>query len=174
MFSYRTNDGQAREETTSYDSASGKLVISGWYRYIGPDGVYYTVQYVADENGFQPLGAHLPGADPNPDLYTISTPFAGGISKTVLLSYKTKDNQWRDETVELNPTTGVLVISGWYRYTGPDGIIYQVKYVADENGFRPLGMHLPGADLSDPNAFSVLTPLIDSGISRTVLLSLVG
>ncbi|XP_049298313.1 endocuticle structural glycoprotein ABD-5-like isoform X3 [Anopheles funestus] len=86
MFSYRTNDGQAREETTSWDPQTGKLVISGWYRYVGPDGVFYTVQYVADENGFQPLGAHLPGADPNPDLYTISTPFSGGISKSVLLS----------------------------------------------------------------------------------------
>ncbi|XP_556680.3 cuticle protein CP14.6 isoform X1 [Anopheles gambiae] len=91
-----------------------------------------------------------------------------------LFSYKTKDNQWRDETVETDPKTGKLVISGWYRYVGPDGVTYQVKYVADENGYRPLGMHLPGADLSDPTAFSVLTPLVDSGVSRTVLLSLVG
>uniref|UniRef100_A0A182TJS3 Uncharacterized protein n=1 Tax=Anopheles melas TaxID=34690 RepID=A0A182TJS3_9DIPT len=162
MFSYKTNDGQSREETVSWDKDTGKIVISGWYRYLGPDGVLYTVQYVADENGFQPLGAHLPGADPNPDLYAISTP------------YKTKDNQWRDETVEIDPNTGKLVISGWYRYVGPDGVTYQVKYVADENGYRPLGMHLPGADLSDPNAFSVFTPLVDSGVSRTVLLSLVG
>ncbi|XP_050075917.1 larval cuticle protein 65Ag1-like [Anopheles maculipalpis] len=85
MFSFRTND-QEREETTSFDPKTGKLVISGWYRYTGPDGVRYTVQYVANENGFQPLGAHLPGADPNPDLYAISTPLSGGISKTVLLS----------------------------------------------------------------------------------------
>ncbi|XP_061500996.1 flexible cuticle protein 12 isoform X2 [Anopheles gambiae] len=90
------------------------------------------------------------------------------------IGYKTKDNQWRDETVETDPKTGKLVISGWYRYVGPDGVTYQVKYVADENGYRPLGMHLPGADLSDPTAFSVLTPLVDSGVSRTVLLSLVG
>ncbi|XP_053674497.1 larval cuticle protein 65Ag1-like [Anopheles nili] len=88
-------------------------------------------------------------------------------------SYKTKDNQWRNEMVEVDPDTGKLTISGWYRYIGPDGLVYQVKYVADENGFRPLGAHLPGADLSDPNAFSVIMPLSDS-ISRTVLLSLIG
>uniref|UniRef100_A0A182QYS0 Uncharacterized protein n=1 Tax=Anopheles farauti TaxID=69004 RepID=A0A182QYS0_9DIPT len=108
--------------------------------------------------------------DGNIDHFEISSDGHGGQS----FSYKTKDGQWRDETIELNPKTGSLVIRGWYRYTGPDGVSYQVKYVADENGYRPLGMHLPGADLSDPSVFSVLTPLGDPGISRTVLLSLVG
>ncbi|XP_058066015.1 larval cuticle protein 65Ag1-like [Anopheles bellator] len=85
--------------------------------------------------------------------------------------YRTKDGQTRDETVRWSD--GKLVISGWYRYIGPDGVAYQVRYVADENGYRPLGMHLPGANLSDPSAFNILTPLA-VGISRTVLLSLVG
>uniref|UniRef100_A0A182IKK8 Uncharacterized protein n=2 Tax=Anopheles atroparvus TaxID=41427 RepID=A0A182IKK8_ANOAO len=105
----------------------------------------------------------------NFDHYEVTIDERGGQS----FSYKTKDGQWRDETVEVDGTTGKLKISGWYRYTGPDGEIYQVKYVADENGFRPLGTHLPGADLSDPNAFGVFSPLAD-GVSRTVLLSLVG
>ncbi|XP_050093474.1 flexible cuticle protein 12-like [Anopheles aquasalis] len=86
-------------------------------------------------------------------------------------SYRTKDGQWRDETIRWND--GKLVVTGWYRYTGPDGVQYQVKYVADENGFQPLGVHLPGANLTDTDAFSVLSPLTD-GISRKVLLSLIG
>lgn len=40
--------------------------MQGTYSYAGDDGNTYTVNYVADENGFRPEGAHLPTPPPIP------------------------------------------------------------------------------------------------------------
>lgn len=32
---------------------------------------------------------------------------------------------------------------GYFKYTGPDNVIYEVTYTADEEGFKPSGLHLP-------------------------------
>lgn len=42
------------------DTDKESLVITGSFSYVGPDGVNYTVTYVADSNGFRPQGAHIP------------------------------------------------------------------------------------------------------------------
>ncbi|XP_022919791.2 cuticle protein 2-like [Onthophagus taurus] len=34
-------------------------VVQGSYSYAGDDGKVYTVNYIADENGFQPIGEHI-------------------------------------------------------------------------------------------------------------------
>ena len=36
-----------------------------------------------------------------------------------------------------------LVVRGTISWTAPDGVVYTLNYVADENGFRPEGEHLP-------------------------------
>lgn len=35
------------------------------------------------------------------------------------------------------------MVQGSYSYTGPDGKVYTVNYIADENGYRAEGAHLP-------------------------------
>ncbi|XP_053695843.1 endocuticle structural glycoprotein SgAbd-5-like [Sabethes cyaneus] len=60
---YETSNGisaaeQAQLKTFGDDAAA--IVVKGRYSYTGADGQVYTVNYVADENGFQPDAAHLP------------------------------------------------------------------------------------------------------------------
>ncbi|XP_053675042.1 cuticle protein CP14.6-like [Anopheles nili] len=39
----------------------------------------------------------------------------------------------------------VSVQTGSFQYTAPDGQVYTLRYVADENGFQPQADHLPVA-----------------------------
>lgn len=41
--------------------------IEGKFAFIGDDGKEYLVSYIADENGYQPVGEHLPTPPPVPE-----------------------------------------------------------------------------------------------------------
>lgn len=43
------------------------IVQTGSYSYQSPDGTFITLTYIADENGFQPVGDHLPVPPAIPD-----------------------------------------------------------------------------------------------------------
>lgn len=45
--------------------------------------------------------------------------------------------QEQGEQKEINGEKGT-VVRGSYSYTGPDGVLYEVTYIADENGFQPM------------------------------------
>lgn len=60
---FETSDGTSRQEQAELRNAGTDqeaIVVRGSYSYVGPDGTQYVINYVADENGFQPVGAHIP------------------------------------------------------------------------------------------------------------------
>ncbi|XP_055387470.1 endocuticle structural glycoprotein SgAbd-2-like [Condylostylus longicornis] len=60
--------------------------------------------------------------------------------------YETSNGIRADESGYLkNPNTNIeaQVMQGSYSYTGPDGIVYTINYIADENGYRAEGAHIP-------------------------------
>ncbi|XP_017783145.1 PREDICTED: flexible cuticle protein 12-like [Nicrophorus vespilloides] len=64
-YAYETSNGIAANEQgqiTNAGSENEAIAVRGEFKYVGPDGVTYIVTYIADENGFQPQGAHIPQA----------------------------------------------------------------------------------------------------------------
>ncbi|XP_019895434.2 larval cuticle protein 65Ag1-like [Musca domestica] len=65
QYAYATSDGaeaEAQGQLKNVGSEDEAIVVKGSYSFVADDGQTYTVTYVADENGFQPQGAHLPVA----------------------------------------------------------------------------------------------------------------
>ncbi|KAG5862488.1 hypothetical protein JTB14_007794 [Gonioctena quinquepunctata] len=61
-------------------------------------------------------------------------------------SYETSDGSRREEEAKLTNAGSkkeALVVQGSYSYVGTDGVTYKVTYIADENGYRASGEHLP-------------------------------
>ncbi|XP_018334193.1 endocuticle structural glycoprotein SgAbd-2-like isoform X2 [Agrilus planipennis] len=70
-YSYETGNGISAEEQGFLKNAGQEeqeaQVAQGQYKYTAPDGQEILVTYIADENGFQPQGAHLPTPPPIPE-----------------------------------------------------------------------------------------------------------
>lgn len=65
IYRYETSDGVKREESAELKNAGTEneaISVRGTISWVAPDGVTYTLNYIADENGFQPQGDHLPKA----------------------------------------------------------------------------------------------------------------
>ncbi|XP_037812004.1 larval cuticle protein 65Ag1-like [Lucilia sericata] len=64
-YAYETSDGvkaEARGLLKNIGLENESLAVEGAYMYVNADGQTISVEYIADENGFQPKGDHLPVA----------------------------------------------------------------------------------------------------------------
>ncbi|XP_073840057.1 larval cuticle protein 65Ab1-like [Musca autumnalis] len=60
-YAYETSDGSSHNEDGQLKD--GRIVVHGSYTWVDEKtGEKFTVNYVADEHGFHPEGAHLPVA----------------------------------------------------------------------------------------------------------------
>ncbi|KAG8037643.1 hypothetical protein G9C98_005854 [Cotesia typhae] len=68
-YEYETGNGiQVQETGTLVNGPEGDAIVAqGAYQYRDDEGNVFQVSYLADENGFQPQGAHLPVAPPIPE-----------------------------------------------------------------------------------------------------------
>lgn len=70
--SYESGNGIVVQEQGHLKNAGQKDAeaeeVQGSFQYTAPDGTPITIQYIANENGFQPQGAHLPVAPTPPPI----------------------------------------------------------------------------------------------------------
>lgn len=60
-YAFETSNG-----ITAQEKGTGGQYAKGGYAYYSPEGELIQMSYVADENGFQPSGSHLPTPPPIP------------------------------------------------------------------------------------------------------------
>lgn len=61
-FNFETSDGMSRHEEGELKNVGTEqeaLVVRGSFTWKDAEGHEYTINFVADENGYQPEGAHL-------------------------------------------------------------------------------------------------------------------
>lgn len=87
--------------------------------------------------------------------------------------YETSDGQNREETGSIQKVedNDVLVVRGFYSFIGDDGVEYTVTYVADQDGFRATGDHIPTTSTPKPATDGDVQQF---GLDCKILLSLCG
>ncbi|XP_055533721.1 cuticle protein AMP1A-like [Wyeomyia smithii] len=65
--SYNYKYETSNDISAAQSGGAGGQYANGYFSYLSPDGSRVQVTYLADENGFQPQGDHLPVEPPAPD-----------------------------------------------------------------------------------------------------------
>lgn len=69
-YAYETENnirGEENGRVINQNTKNEGIAATGFYEYVGPDNVKYRIEYIADENGFQAAGSHLPTPPPIPE-----------------------------------------------------------------------------------------------------------
>ncbi|KAM8714037.1 hypothetical protein ACLKA7_014230 [Drosophila subpalustris] len=72
--------------------------------------------------------------------------------------YETENGILGEENGRIEKQTegDAIRATGFYHYTGDDGLLYRVDYTADENGFVPVGEHIPKVPAHIPKLLEYL------------------
>lgn len=125
IFRYETENGIRQYESGSLTSAGtdqAGTAVQGAYSYAGTDGATYTVNYIADENGFRAEGAHLPKPPPIPEAILRSLELNAAAARSGDLGGAgSDDGQYREETQSIGrqylpPNQASINAGGGYRY----------------------------------------------------------
>lgn len=102
-YDYETANGISAEEQGSYGAAKGG------FSYTSPEGEQISLQYTADENGFHPVGSHIPVAPPIPE--EIQRSIQQNLAEEAKGGYRDGTNQksYDSVTIDANQNSG-------YRY----------------------------------------------------------
>ncbi|XP_040575305.1 uncharacterized protein [Lepeophtheirus salmonis] len=65
-YSFSFETPEMKRDETGRPKGSNSYVQTGGWEYVGDDGRVYSIRFIADENGFRPVGNHLPTPPPLP------------------------------------------------------------------------------------------------------------
>ncbi|KAI8428870.1 hypothetical protein MSG28_007510 [Choristoneura fumiferana] len=92
IYSYEGGDGTKafeKGQLKTFDDDNAGEAVSGSFSYTAKDGNEYSLSYTADENGYRPVGAHLPTPPPIPPAiaralaYLATKPTAEPVTKSL-------------------------------------------------------------------------------------------
>ncbi|XP_069985455.1 cuticle protein AMP1A-like [Penaeus vannamei] len=103
-FDFEAGNGIRFSQSGSPDGDEDAVIKAGEYSYTAPDGTPIHIRFVADENGFQPQGDHLPVAPEFPH------PIPQFVLDQIAFAAEEDAARARQESEEVSSP------SGFYRY----------------------------------------------------------